>query len=98
MRPNKLSKRYLKRYLERPLKRSMRAIALRAWSGSHEVNVQPRVGPEDLSLAGRRDIVAQREAEGGDATVARLQRPPATSPQQGIFISMNATYFAAMNA
>jgi hypothetical protein len=85
MRPKKLSKRYLKRYLERPLKRSMRAIALRAWPSSHEVNAQPRVGPEDLSLAGRRDIVAQREAEAGDATVARLQRPPATSPQQWDF-------------
>ena len=84
MRPNKISKRYLKHFL----KRSMRAIALRArtaWPNSREVNARPLVGPEDLQLAGRRDMLAQREAGAGDTTVAGLQRPPATSPQQGDF-------------
>ena len=65
----------------------MHGIALRArtvWPGSHDIDAHPRVGPEDLEIAERhvardeklvagwRDIVAQREAEGGDASVACL--------------------------
>jgi hypothetical protein len=87
MHPIDISKRFLKRYLKRSLRRSMRAIALRAraaWPRSRKLNAQPQVGPEDLEMAERhvaqaekiatgwRDIVAQREAEGGDASVARL--------------------------
>jgi hypothetical protein len=87
MHPIDISKRFLKRYLKRSLRRSMRAIALHARAArprSHELNAHPQVGPEDLEMAERhvaqaekiaagwRDIVAQREAEGSDASVSRL--------------------------
>jgi hypothetical protein len=79
-----ISNRYLKRYFKRTLKRSIRAIALRAWPSSHEVNAKPQVVVEDLEVPERHVPQVELPACRQNRDLIR-QTQTRTSPRQGDF-------------